>query len=111
MILTTVFLLAIMLAPALSTVQACSWNYKPKPKPSVEFVFHIANVMRVDDNVRWWTNTGESGTGTPPTTPPEGATKLVAKGHQFVLLGEEPIFSLVIRRFPYHLKTTSVRMM
>lgn len=85
MILTTVFLLAIMLAPALSTVQACGW--KKKPKPSVDFVFHIANVMRVDDNVRWWTDTGESGTGTPPATPPEGATILVARGHQFVLLG------------------------
>jgi hypothetical protein len=98
MILTAVFLLAIMLVPALSTVQACGW--KKKPKPSVDFVFHIANVVRVDDNVRWWTDTGESGTGTPPSTPPEGATKLVAKGHQFVLLGEGTYLQLGDTQIP-----------
>jgi hypothetical protein len=61
-ILTIVLLAAIMLTPTLSTVQACGW--KNKPKPSVDFVFHIENVMRVDDNVRWWFDNGESGPGT-----------------------------------------------
>ena len=88
MILTIAFLAVIMLAPALSTVQACGWNYKTKPKPRVDFVFHIENVVRVDDNVRWWFDTGDSGTGTPPQLPPEGALKSVQKGFQFVLLGE-----------------------
>ena len=88
MILTIAFLAVIMLAPALSTVQACGWRYRPKPKPSIDFVFHIENVVRVDDNVRWWYDNGESGTGTPPALPPEGATKQVAKGYQFVLQGE-----------------------
>jgi len=86
MILTIAFLAAIMLTPALSTVQACGWQNKPKP--SVDFVFHIDNVVRVDDNVRWWFDNRDSGTGTPPMIPPEGATKLMSRGYQFVLLGE-----------------------
>jgi hypothetical protein len=85
--IAVVLMSVVMLASALSTVEACGWR-RNKPRPEVDFVFHIANVVRVDDNVRWWTDTGESGRGTPPAIPPEGATKLVAKGHQFVLLGE-----------------------
>jgi hypothetical protein len=85
MILTIAFLAVIMLTPALSTVQACGWR---RNKPNVEFVFHIENVVRVDDNVRWWFDTGDSGTGTPPQVPPEGALKSVQRGFQFVLLGE-----------------------
>ena len=85
--IAVVLMSVVMLASALSTVEACGWR-RNKPRLEVDFVFHIANVVRVDDNVRWWTDTGESGTGTPPTTPLDGATKQVAKGHQFVLLGE-----------------------
>ncbi len=84
MMFTVVLLAAIMLTPTISMVQACG----RRNKTQVDFVFHIENVMRVDDNVHWWFDTGESGTGTPPMAPPEGALKSVQKGFQFVLLGE-----------------------
>jgi len=84
MIFTVVLLAAAMLTPTMSMVQACG----RKSKTQVDFVFHIENVVRVDDNVHWWFDSGESGTGTPPMAPPEGALKSVQKGFQFVLLGE-----------------------
>lgn len=96
--IAVVLMSVVMLASALSTVEAC--GYKRKKPNAIDFVFHIANVMRVDDNVRWWTDTGESGTGTPPTTPLDGATKQVAKGHQFVLLGEGTYLQLGDTQIP-----------
>jgi hypothetical protein len=97
--ITVVLMSVVMLASILSTVEACGWR-RNKSGLKVDFVFHIENVVRVDDNVRWWTDTGESGTGTPPSTPPEGATKLVAKGHQFVLLGEGTYLQLGDEQIP-----------
>jgi hypothetical protein len=99
-ILTTVLLAAIMLTSVLSTVQACSCN-KPKPKlNTIDFVFYLENVVRVDDNVRWWFNTGESGTGTPPLQPPDGATKEVDKGYQFMIQGEGTYLQLGETQIP-----------
>jgi len=80
-----VFLSVVMLASALSTVEASGFMRK-NPK-AMNFVLHIENVVPVMDNVVWYTDTGESGTGTPPDPPPEGTMKRVAKGYQFVLLG------------------------
>jgi len=83
--IAVVLMSVVMLASVLSTVEACGCRRK-KPKV-MDFVLHIENVVRVDDNVVWYTDTGESGTGTPPDLPPEGTMELVVKGFQFVLQG------------------------
>jgi hypothetical protein len=82
----------------LSTVEACGWRRK-KPKV-MDFVLHIENVDTVMDNVVWYTDTGESGTGTPPEPPTEGTMKRVARGYQFVLLGEGTYLQLDDTQIP-----------
>ncbi len=93
-----VLMSVVMLASALSTVEACGFRRK-KPKV-MDFVFHIENVIRVDDNVVWYTDTGESGTGTPPDPVPEGTMELVGKGYQFVLQGEGTYLQLDDTQIP-----------
>ena len=85
--MTIMLLVTVGLASTLPVVGACGHNFC-RQRTKVDFVLHIENVVRVDDNVHWWYNNGDYGIGTPPEPAPEGATKRVDRGYQFVLQGE-----------------------
>lgn len=74
------------LAMLANPVMARCWNRKKVTK--LDFVVHIENPVTIEDNVRWWYDTGESGTGT-PIPRPDGAMKQIAVGYQWELQGDE----------------------
>jgi hypothetical protein len=60
----------------------------------VDFLFHVENTIRLEDNVRWWYDTGESGTGT-PIPRPEGAMRAIIKGNVWQLADEVSSYIII----------------